>query len=117
MKRKTFRLQPEEIQDLAPNRGSCIASDKVTVDGERVRYMYREEPDNDTDSGWRFFSGSETQEYADDADHFAIYDVNTIANYDSDVIPFLDSPVGSAFERDASGTFVAVDFPGDPDDG
>ena len=38
-----------------------------------------------------------------------LYDVNTIANYDPEIIPFLDSPPGSAFERDAqTGEFVAV---------
>jgi hypothetical protein len=61
-----------------------------------------------TDSGWRFFAGTEEQEYVDDPDNLQIYDVNTVANYDPDIIPFLRSPVGSAFERDASGKFVAV---------
>jgi Protein of unknown function (DUF2185) len=46
-----------------------------------------------------------------------IYDLNTIANYDPDIIPFIESPVGAAFERDqASGQFLAVEFfPDDPD--
>jgi hypothetical protein len=39
----------------------------------------------------------------------AIYDINTIANYDPDIIPFLDSPTGSAFERGANGKFAPVD--------
>jgi hypothetical protein len=44
-----------------------------------------------------------------DADNHAVYDVNTIANYDPDIIPFLDAPTGSAFERqDESGTFMQV---------
>lgn len=50
-----------------------------------------------------FFEGSEDQEYADDPSHFEIYDVNTIANYDTEIIPFLESPIGSAFERTPSG--------------
>jgi hypothetical protein len=37
--------------------------------------------------------------------------VNTIANYDPDIIPHLEAPEGSAFERvDAGQPFVEVDF-------
>ena len=47
--------------------------------------------------------GGENQEYADEPSHFGLYDVNTIANYDREIIPLLDSPVGSAFERTSTG--------------
>jgi hypothetical protein len=111
---KKFRIPAHEVKPIAVGMGSCIASDRITVDGVPVGFMYRETPDNDLDSGWRFFSGDESQEYADDPEHFAIYDVNTIANYDPTVIPLLDSPVMSAFERDvAYGGFVPAPFPSD----
>jgi hypothetical protein len=72
--------------------------------------MYREEPDNDVDSGWRFMSGRESDAYMDYAGNHGAYDVNTIANYDRDIIPFLDAPIGSAFEReDGIGPFVEID--------
>ena len=32
-------------------------------------------------------------------DNHAIYDVNTIANYDPTIIPLLDEPEGAVFER------------------
>ncbi len=71
--------------------------------------MYREKTDRDLDSGWRFMSGFESKEYMDNPDNHGVYDVNTIANYDPDVIPFLNSPVGSAFERrNGTGNFVPV---------
>lgn len=91
--------------------GYCYASDMITVEGMQVGYMYREEPDRNDDSGWRFFSGEESQQYADDASNFAIYDVNTIANYDKEIIPFLDYPTGTAFGRDPNtGKFIQEDF-------
>lgn len=89
-------------------RGSCIASDRILVDGVRVGYLYRERPDGTVDSGWRFFSGDESQGYVDDPSNFAIYDVNTVANYDPEVIPLLDAPIGAAYERDPEGVFVAI---------
>jgi len=111
MNEKRYRLRADEIREVAPGRGSCVASEEITVAGERVGYMYREMPDTDVDSGWRFFSGSESQEFADNAENFGLYDVNTIANYDASIISLLDAPPGSAFERDGAGAFVPVPFP------
>ena len=40
---------------------------KLLVDNKlKVRFMYREEPDDASDSGWRFFSGDESYEYVND---------------------------------------------------
>lgn len=96
---KALKILGDQIRQLVPNVGGCFASDRITMEGAPVGYMYREQPDKDVDSGWRFFAGDESQEYADTPDHFAIYEVNTICNYDPAIIPFLDSPVGSAFGR------------------
>lgn len=106
---KNFLLRADQIKPLAEGRGGCYASDMITVGGYKVGYMYREEPDLDVDSGWRFMSGHESQEYVDNPANLAMYDVNTIANYDPDIIPLLGAPFGSAFERvDGSGPFVAI---------
>jgi hypothetical protein len=107
---KRYRLTAADIQPLAPQRGACYASDHITVEGRLVGFMYREEPDNDFDSGWRFLSGLETDEYVNTAANIGIHDVNTIANYDRDIIPLLDAPPGSAFARDDDGEFEQVDF-------
>ena len=97
---KRFRLNAGRIHELARGRGGCIASDRITVDGEPVGYMYRDVPHNDLDSGWRFLAGDESTEYMADSGKHGVYDVNTIANYDPSIIPFLDAPQGSAFVRD-----------------
>ncbi|RBQ02796.1 DUF2185 domain-containing protein [Pedobacter miscanthi] len=96
---KNFKLGADQIKDLIPRMGGCMATDKITVNGEPVKYMYRQEPVNNIDSGWVFLSGTETQEYLDDAVNTMIYDVNTIANYDKAIIPYLNLPIGSDLER------------------
>ncbi len=109
---KKFKLRPDEIRPLSPGHAACLATDLITVEGHEVGYMYREGPDEACDSGWRFFAGTETQEYLDQPKHTSVYDVNTIANYDPQIIPFLDSPIGAVFERPAPrGAFVAAEFP------
>ncbi|MCG2614271.1 DUF2185 domain-containing protein [Terrimonas sp. NA20] len=97
--KKQFKLKEEDIRQLITPMGGCVATDKITVHGEPVDYMVREEPLNDIDSGWQFFSGTETQEYLDDAKNSMVFDVNTIANYDPSIIPYLKLPVGSQLER------------------
>ena len=99
MEQKRFRLRAEDIKPLAEGHGACIATDAITVDGRRVGFMYRDKPDNADDSGWRFMSGEESQDYMDDDANHGVYDVNTIANYDSTIVPLLYSPTGSVFER------------------
>jgi hypothetical protein len=99
MKDKQFKKLPHEIIQLVEPMGACMATDMITVEGFKVGYMYRDEPFDKIDSGWRFFSGTESQEYVDDPDNSALYDVNTIANYDKDIVPYLELPAGSELER------------------
>ena len=82
--------------------GFALAPKQLVENKLRVRYMYREKSDNQSDSGWRFFSGFETDEYVNNPDNIGLYDVNTISSIDPDIVPFLSSPVGSAFERDST---------------
>ncbi|MHC5537875.1 DUF2185 domain-containing protein [Singulisphaera rosea] len=112
MPEKLFKLRSDEIRPLALGHGGCYATDRITVDGLPVGYMYREQADVDFfDSGWRFFSGDESDEYVNDPDNIAIYDVNTIANYDPEIISLLGSPAGSAFARHAgTSEFVPESF-------
>jgi hypothetical protein len=111
MAEKRYKISKEKIRPLAIGRGACIATDHIVVDGKKVGFMYREPPTNSTDSGWRFFSGEEDQAYVDRPEHLAFYDVNTVANYDPAIIPYLDFAVGTQFGRVAgSDSFTKESF-------
>ncbi|HWO22837.1 MAG TPA: DUF2185 domain-containing protein [Kofleriaceae bacterium] len=96
---KPYKLAAAEIRPLAEGHGACIASDKITVLGHPVRFMYREQAIHAVDSGWRFLSGLESDAYMQDAANHAFYDCNTIANYDPSIVPHLEAPLGSVFEK------------------
>ena len=115
---KQFKIPAAAMKSLAEGRGFCYATDAITCQGRRVGYFYREAPDSEQDSGWRFFSGTESPQELDDPAHTEIYDVNTIANYDPEIIPLLDTPPPCAFELRGffKKKFVAVPPPGDDDD-
>ena len=82
-----FKSKKEIKEKYIPQGPSgCMAFNRITVDGCKVGYMYREEPDADAtfpDSGWRFFVGDEDESYTDNPDNFHIFNLNTICNYDS----------------------------------
>lgn len=109
MSKNIFRIKPEDIKDLIPLMGYCLCSDKITVDGELVGFMYREQPDDESDSGWRFLSGTESQEFVDDNKNMMVFEVNTIANYDPAIIPYLKNKPEIAFER-IEGTTEFVEY-------
>ncbi|WP_019143297.1 DUF2185 domain-containing protein [Noviherbaspirillum massiliense] len=114
---KQFKLSKDQIKPLVTGLGACIASDKITVEGYPVGFMYREEPINATDSGWRFMSGYEDEAYMEDSRNHSIYEVNTIANYDPSIISFLDLPIGSVYEKPPeSKNFVPVSDWAPPED-
>jgi hypothetical protein len=102
---KSFIIRAEEVKAMIEANLSGIASGKITVDRQQVGYMYREEAIADHDSGWRFFSGKEDKEYADNEANFAFYPINTIANYDPEIIPYLALPIGTELARNAEGEF------------
>lgn len=90
-----------------------VMATKMLVEGKRkVRFMYRQAPDNDQDSGWRFFCGDEDDEYVNNPDNIAIYDINTILGIDKSITPYLQAAEGTAFEReDETACFtVSKDF-------
>ena len=106
--KKNFKLKATEIRQLVNPMGYCYATDKITVEGMLVGYFYREETEDQNDSGWRFFSGTETQDYVDDPINSGIYDVNTIANYDRSIIPYLQKPFGIEIERSSDSNRFTV---------
>ncbi|MBX3018326.1 MAG: DUF2185 domain-containing protein [Bdellovibrionaceae bacterium] len=107
---KKFYIAAENLKNLATGYGAGFATDHIMVRGHKVGFMYRETPDDDIDSGWRFTSGLESEEEMNDATMLGVYDINTIANYDPEIVPFLKSPVGSAFARDTvKGPLVPVE--------
>lgn len=113
---KHFKLPADRIRPLAEGLGSCLASDRITVDGLPVGFFYRAVPQDAVDSGWVFLSGTEGDAYMDEPGNHGLYDVNTIANYDPSIIPLLDRPVGAAFAKGpgANGFVAVADWqPGD----
>ena len=100
---------PDAIKPLIKPMGFCIISCKIIDESEPVGYMYREHGDEEEDSGWRFLSGTETEEYNDDEANYKVIAVDIVAAYEPAIIPHLNSKFGSEFERSDDGkSFVKM---------
>ena len=105
---RDYHVKAEDVKHLLPDwegADGCIATNCITVEGCKVGYCYREEPDGGWDSGWRFTAGDESEAYMDDPNNAGIYKLNTICNDDPDIIPLLNTPAPCAFARDEQGVF------------
>ena len=108
---RDYHVKAEDVKPLLSDwKGAdgCIATNRITVEGCKVGYCYREEPDGGWDSGWRFTAGDESEAYMDDPNNAGIYKLNTICNDDPDIIPLLNTPAPCAFERDENGVFQQI---------
>ncbi len=110
--RKKWALPRSVIENILDWNGpdGCYATDRITVDNCKIGIMYREKPESKFDSGWRFLAGDENEEYMNDIENAEIFNLNTICNYDPEIIEYLESPIGSAFYRNKSGEFRPMKF-------
>ena len=111
---RDYHVKAENVKNLLPGwegADGCIATNRITVEGCKVGYCYRETPDGGWDSGWRFTAGDESDEYMDDPNNAGLYKLNTICNDDPDIIPLLNAPAPCAFERDENGVFQPIERP------
>lgn len=95
-------------QALSHALDRCIAARTVYNQGDAVGFLYREEPVFEHDSGWRFFSGDETDEYTDDPDNFSVVSLSEITQSNPAIAALITQPEGSAWEIGKDGEFQAV---------
>ncbi|MFD2232152.1 immunity protein Imm33 domain-containing protein [Alkalimarinus sediminis] len=87
----------------------CFVTNNILYEGRPVGYLYREEPDYDDDSGWRFTAGDETDEYMEDSDNSSYVSLGAVLREDDSCVALLDREAGVAFVRDDKGNFVELD--------
>lgn len=87
----------------------CFVTNNILYEGRKVGYLYREEPDYDDDSGWRFTAGDETDEYMEDSDNSSYVSLGAVLREDDSCVTLLDREAGVAFAKDDKGNFVELD--------
>lgn len=94
-----FSVIEEDNGRISSVTDSCKATHRIILEGELVDFMFRDEPEFEGDSGWRFLSGTESQAYADNPDNWAICNLETLFARDKAIIPYMNHPIGTALGR------------------
>ncbi|RYE18916.1 MAG: DUF2185 domain-containing protein, partial [Sphingobacteriaceae bacterium] len=103
----TADTEPDKLQQYF-NR--CYVSNQIMQEGNKVGRLYREEPENEKETGWTLLSDHESQEYVDDPDNLQYIAIGKVLNIDDSFIHLLDMPAGSDYARDnITGTFYLID--------
>lgn len=86
----------------------CFVTHNILYGGEKVGYLYREAPDYEDDSGWRFTTGAESDEYMDDSNNSSYVSLGAVLREDDSVIDILEYESGVAFVRNKDGDFEEI---------
>lgn len=96
-------IKPNDPRWFEGYQKLAFVSKLCLQEGGCVRFLYREEADNVADSGWRMFSGHETDEYANNADNISLVEVGWMVDRDPSLLEPLKQGVGAVYERDGIG--------------
>lgn len=89
---------------------TAFVTKRLVEEKSKIGFAYRENPDNDTDSGWRFFVGDENQEYVENPDNLLLYTIEDIIKLDDNIKSILNSEINTAFEKVDTGFKQVTDF-------
>lgn len=105
-----------EIENF-PSIGGVFVSKQITEQNKMPLFIYREKREGPQDSGWRIFSGFESDEYINNPENIAIYDVSSILKIDTSLKDLLLTGIGSVFERKNANSewYEVTDFKLDDD--
>lgn len=95
-----------------PPIGGLMVSKMVVDKNMKPHFMFREKRTRPEDSGWRIFTGFESDEYTSNADNFGIYNPSTILRIDPSIEDILLKGVGSVYEKtdDNSEWYKVTDY-------
>lgn len=94
----TEKSLPSSFTQFAP---LVLASQQVTgPDRLPVCFAFRVEPNNESDSGWIFWSGQEDQDYIDEPSNTIICPLISFIEMDHSIEDVTHNPIGTAWERD-----------------
>lgn len=78
----------------------ALVSKMCVEDGNIIRFLYREKPDREQDSGWRMFTGLESEEYNNAPGNIRLVKVGYLLDKDPTLLQPLKGGQGSVYERE-----------------
>jgi len=75
--------------------GGCIVSKNIIEKKGELKWCIREKGLDDLDTGWRFLSSIDTDEYLNDPKNMCVYNYDTIVEIEPAILLIYDLPVGT----------------------
>ncbi len=83
------------MKKYVENAGSCIVT-KSLLNGEtNFRWLFREEPLDNIDTGWMAFGDSDNDDYVNDPKNLSVVDLNTLINIEPTILNVYEMPIGT----------------------
>ena len=85
---------------LGPSDDSSLLVSKHILGGAPVLFVFRDDAEEEGDSGWTLLSGTESDEQMGDLTHFEVQTVGWALDRAPVLAAIFAAPAGSCFERD-----------------
>jgi len=89
------------MKKYVENAGSCIVTKSILNGETKFRWLFREEPLNNIDTGWMAFGDSDNDDYVNDPKNLTVVDLNTLINIEPTILNVYEMPI-VAFEKNLS---------------
>ena len=83
------------MKKYVENAGSCIVTKSILNGETKFRWLFREEPLNNVDTGWMAFGDSDNDDYVNDPKNLTVVDLNTLINIEPTILNVYEMPIGT----------------------
>ena len=83
------------MKKYVENAGSCIVTKSLLNGESNFRWLFREEPLDNIDTGWMAFGDSDNDEYVNDPKNLSVVDLNTLINIEPTILNVYEMPIGT----------------------
>ena len=83
------------MKKYVENAGSCIVTKSLLNGESNFRWLFREEPLDNIDTGWMAFGDSDNDDYINDPKNLTVVDLNTLINIEPTILNVYEMPVGT----------------------
>ena len=87
------------MKKYVENAGSCIVTKSILNAETKFRWLFREEPLNNIDTGWMAFGDSDNDEYVNDPKNLTVVDLNTLINIEPTILNVYEMPIGIVLSK------------------
>ena len=96
-----FKKSKEKESRKTHNLGGCIVTKSLLEGTSNLKWIFREDPVNPVDNGWRALGDTDTEEYINKPENNVVVDFDRLVEIEPAVLAIYTLPIGTDLEYDA----------------